>query len=453
MGKDDFASLFSATPDAGRTRRLREGEVVSGKVVQVSGDSVFVDVGATKDARIPVTQLVDREGKVRVKVGDEIRATVVDVSAEVPELAVSLGGRGASDAAELTMAFETKMAISGKVTRAVKGGLEVEVNGVRAFCPASQVEIGFVKELEPFVGQSLEFRVLEIKDGGRSAVLSRRALLEDERREKEAAIGESLLPGTDLTGTVTSTNRHGAVVDVGGIEGFVHVSELAHKRVDRAEDVVNVGDQVEVRVIGVERNDKGLRVRLSMKQRVQPPQAAPPPAVDEVLEASVVRIAGSGVVVNTAKGEGLIPLRELGLAPGADHRRAFPTGKTFQVVLLDRDGRGRMRFSLVGVARVEEQKNVREFAVSQQGLGSLGDVLRKKLGLPEPPPEAPTPPAPAAPPAAAAAPAKEAPPPAPQMPRMESPPAVEKFDDLVRVDGAPPSSRREDPPGIVRRKR
>lgn len=445
MGKDDFASLFSATPDAGRTRRLREGEVVAGKVVQVSGDSVFVDVGATKDARIPVSQLADREGVVRVKVGDEIRATVVDVSGEVPELAVSLGGRGAGDAAELQMAFETRMPISGKVSRAVKGGLEVEVNGVRAFCPASQLDTGFVKELEPFVGQSLEFRVLEIKDGGRSVVLSRRALLEEQRREKEAAIGESLVPGTDLTGTVMSTNRHGAVVDVGGIEGFVHVSELAHKRVERAEDVVNVGDQVEVRIIGIERNDRGLRVRLSMKQLVQAPQAAPPPAADEVLEATVVRIAGSGVVVNTTKGEGLIPMRELGLAPGADHRRAFPAGKTFQAVLLDRDGRGRMRFSLVGVARVEEQRNVREFASSQRGLGSLGDVLRKKLGLPEPPPEEVKPEAPPPPP-----------PPAPT-PRVEARPANERFDDLVRVDTAPasspPSSRRADPPGIVRRKR
>lgn len=453
MGTDDFASMFKATPDAGRTRRLRDGEVVEGKVVQVGGDSVFVDVGATKDARIPIAQLADREGNVRVKVGDSIRATVVDTSGEVPELAVSLGGRGGNDAAELQMAFETGMPINGRVSRAVKAGLEVEIAGQRAFCPASQIEAGFVKELEPYVGQTFDFKVIEIKDGGRSAIVSRRALLEQERREREATLGESLAPGTDLSGTVSSTNRHGAVIDVGGIDGFVHISELTHRRVDRAEDVVNVGDRVEVRVIGVERSDKGLRVRLSMKQRVQAPEAAPAPTPDEVLTATVLRIAGSGVVVSTSKGEGLIPMRELGLAPNADHRRQFPAGKTFQVVLLDKDGKGRMRFSLVGVARVEERRNVREFASSQQGLGSLGDVLRKKLGLPEPPPEAPAP-KPASAPPAAAAPAPPAPtPPAPAPQRQAfAAPADEKFDDMVRVDPSPPSQR-SDPPGIVRRKR
>lgn len=445
MGTDDFASLFKAKPEAGRTRRLHNGEVVEGKVVQVSGDSVFVDVGATKDARIPISQLADREGNVRIKVGDTLKATVVDTSAEVPELAVSLGGKGGNDAAELQMAFETGMPISGRVTKAVKAGLEVEVAGQRAFCPASQIEAGFVKELEPYVGQAFDFKVIEIKDGGRSAIVSRRALLEQERREREATLGESLVPGTDLIGTVSSLNRHGAVIDVGGIDGFVHISELSHKRVDRAEDIVNVGDHVEVRVIGVERNDKGLRVRLSMKQRVQAPEGPPAPTADEVLEATVLRIAGSGVVVSTAKGEGLIPMRELGLPPGADHRRQFPAGKTFQVVLLDRDGKGRMRFSLVGVARVEERRNVREFASSQQGLGSLGDVLRKKLGLPEPPPEAAKPP-----------PAPEPPPPpaaAPPPRQAFAPVKDEKFDDMVRVDSNAPPSHRSDPPGIVRRKR
>jgi small subunit ribosomal protein S1 len=255
---------------------------------------------------------------------------------------------------------------------------------VRALCPASQVEIGYAQDLSVYEGQTLQFRVIEIKDDGRSVVLSRRALLEAQRKERQAALEDTLVPGADLEGVVSSLSRHGAIVDLGGIDGFVHVSELAHRRVDKPEDVVSVGDRVAVRVLGVEQGDRGLRVKLSMKARADAPE---PPAVDEVLDATVVKATGGGIIVRTAKGEGLVPLAELGLAPGADHRRAFPVGKQLEVVLTARDtSRGRLRFSAVGVARVEERQNYREFgAASAAGgsFGSLGDVLRKKLGLPE----------------------------------------------------------------------
>lgn len=423
MSKEDFASLMEASVKAGRGtgRRLKNGEVVEGTVVQISGDSVFVDVGATKEARVPRSELEDRDGNVRVKVGDRLRATVVDQSADTPLLATALGRTGI-DLGQLQTALETGTPVAGKVTKAVKGGLEVDVGGVRAFCPASQVELGYAADLAPYEGQSFEFKVLELKDGGRSVVLSRRALLEVERRAREDALRETLVAGADLEGTVSSLSRHGVIVDIGGLDGFVHVSELAHKRVDRAEDVVNVGDRVAVRVLAVEQGDKGLRVRLSMKARVDAPEA-PAIQVDEVLDAVVVKATGGGVIVSTAKGEGLVPMSELGLPPGSDHRRAFPVGRELKVVVVQRDAaRGRLRFSAVGVARVEERKNYRDFAGGAGGsLGSLGDVLRKKLGLPDAPPEAP---------------------PAPQAPvaRAQEPAAA-------------PRERGPDPEGIVRRKK
>ena len=429
MSKEDFASLMEASVKAGRGtgRRLKNGEVVEGTVVQVSGDSVFVDVGATKEARVPRSELEDREGNVRVKVGDKLRATVVDQSTDTPLLAVALGRTGI-DLAGLQTALETGTPVAGKVTKSVKGGLEVDVGGVRAFCPASQVELGYAADLAPYEGQTFEFKVIELRDGGRSVVLSRKALLELERRAREDALRETLVAGADLEGTVASLSKHGAIVDVGGIDGFVHVSELSHKRVDRAEDVVNVGDRVAVRVLSVEQGDKGLRVRLSMKARVDAPEVVAP-QVDEVLDAVVVKAVGGGVVVSTAKGEGLVPVGELGLPPGSDHRRAFPVGRELKVVVVQRDAaRGRLRFSAVGVARVEERKNYRDFSGGAAGtLGNLGDVLRKKLGLPEAPPEPP--------------PATRTAEPAPRAaePALTGP--------------APASERRADPDGIVRRKR
>ncbi|MFO0568650.1 MAG: S1 RNA-binding domain-containing protein [Polyangiaceae bacterium] len=386
MSKEDFASLMEASVKAGKgtARRLKNGEVVEGVVVQVSGDSVFVDVGATKEARVPRLELEDREGNVRVKVGDRLRATVVDQNADSPLLAIALG-KGGIDLSQLESARGSGAPVSGKVTKAVKGGLEVDVGGVRAFCPASQVELGYAADLAVYEGQTFEFKVIELKDGGRSVVLSRRALLEVERRAKEDALRESLTVGADLEGNVVSLSRHGAIVDVGGVDGFVHISELAHRRVERPDDVVNVGDRVALRVLGVEQSDKGLRVKLSMKARVDAPQT-PAPAVDEVLTAVVVKSTGGGIIVSTPKGEGLVPHSELGLPPGSDHRRAYPAGRELKVVVVERDAsRGRLRFSAVGVARVEERQNYREFgsAGAGSGLGSLGDVFRKKLGLSE----------------------------------------------------------------------
>lgn len=434
MSKEDFASLMEASVKAGRGtgRRLKNGEVVEGTVVQIGGDSVFVDVGATKEARVPRGELEDRDGNLRVAVGDRLRATVVDLNADIPVLAIALGRTGI-DLAGLQTARETGAPVAGKVTRAVKGGLEVDVGGVRAFCPASQVELGYAADLAPYEGQTFEFKVIELKDGGRSVVLSRRALLEVERRAKESALLETLVVGADLEGTVSSVTRHGAVVDIGGLEGFVHVSELAHHRIERAEDAVSAGDRVAVRVLAIEHGDKGLRVRLSMKARVDAPE---PPTVqaDEVLEAVVVKATGGGVIVSTPKGDGLVPMSELGLPPGSDHRRAFPAGRTLQVVVVQRDAaRGRLRLSAVGVARVEERKNYRDFSSGSGGsLGSLGDVLRKKLGLPDAPPPAPQATPVAAPAAAAVA-----------VSAMVAAPAA----------AASPSERRPDPDGVVRRKR
>jgi len=397
MPKEDFASMLEASMKSGKgpSKRLRNGEAVEGRIIQISSDSVFVDVGSVHDARVPRGELEDREGQLKVKVGDTLRATVIDADADTPLLAVVLG-KGGLDLGQLRTARETGAPVSAKVTRVIKGGLEVDIGGVRAFCPASQVELGFVQDLGPYEGQTFEMRVLEIKDDGRSVVVSRRALLEEQRRAREAELKDSLVPGTDLDGSVSSVTRHGAIVDVGGVEGFVHISELAHRRIDRAEDVVNVGDRVQVRVLGVEQGDKGLRIRLSMKARSDAPEVETP-TVDEVLDAVVVKSTQGGIIVSTSKGEGLVPARELGLAPGADHRRAFPIGRELKVVVLGRDAaRGRVRFSAVGVADVEERLNYREFggrgATPGAALGSLGDVLRKKLGLPEGEPAAAEPP-------------------------------------------------------------
>ncbi len=405
---DDFASLMESGQTTSRSaRRLTPGEVVEGTIIQISSDSVFLDVGTARDARIDRLELEDKSGQLSVKVGDKIKATVVE--ADVSDSArLTLGmGRGGSafDANMLQAARDSGVPVSGQVSKAVKAGLEVDLAGVRAFCPASQVELSFVQDLTPYVGQTLEFKVLEVKDGGRSVVLSRRALLETQRSELARQMQDQLKVGADLEGTVTSVQKYGALVDLGGVDGMIHISELAHQRVDRVEDVVQIGERVSVRVLSIEDDKRGLRVRLSLKALLDKPVRATP-ARDEVLEGTVSRLSTFGVFVETPKGEGLVPLRELPLAPGSDHRRAYPVGRTMQVVLVGSDPKsGKLRFSVSGVDRVLEQNHYRDYREENKevvagSLGSLGDLLRAKLGL-ESSPEAEAPAAHSAAPAAA----------------------------------------------------
>ncbi len=384
MGDDSFASLLEGSVGRGAAARLRPGEVVQGRVLTIAGDTIFVDVGTPGDGRIPRAELLDAKGNLNLKTGDVVRATVVDARPDGPVLTVSLGRGGNVDVSSLELARESNAPVAGEVKRAVKGGLEVSIGGLHAFCPASQVELTFTAELDSYVGQTLDFKVLEIREGGRSVIVSRRALLEEKRREATENLREKLVPGADIGGTVHSYSKHGVVIDLGGVEGFVHISEVAAHRVERAEDVLKLGESVTARVLSVEDSPKGLRVRLSLKALA--PEAAAPTAIpEEVLKGTVSAANNGGLIVNTPKGEGFLPLRELGLAPGADHRRAYPPGKELQVVVTSNAG-GKLRFSATQVSRVEERQNYRAYSGSGgsggASLGSLGDLLRDKLKAP-----------------------------------------------------------------------
>lgn len=377
----DFASLFeNASNSVGHKARVRleVGKQVEGTVLAISGGLVVLDVGALADATLDLAELEGRE----IQVGDRLRALVKNARIDGPELTLSLGRGGTSlNSATLEIALSSGTPVTGTVTAAVKGGFSVDLAGTRAFCPISQIDAGYVTDASMWVGQTLDFRVTEIREGGRNIIVSRRALLEAERAVQQSEALAQLEVGSSVRGTIKSVVKHGAVVDLGGVDGFIHISELARTRVERPEDVVSVGESVEVRVLTVERGDKGPTVRLSLKALAT--QTTVAPEVDEVLGGKVVGHVQSGVLVSTPKGDGLVPARELDLPPGADHKRAYPVGAELRVVALHRDGEsGKLRLSVRKVADVEERKNYREFSRNEKSgaaMGSLGDVFAKKL--------------------------------------------------------------------------
>ena len=381
---DDFASMFeqSGTASGRGAQRLEAGQKITGTVLEISGGLVVLDIGSNADATIDLLEFEERP----VKVGDQVSATVSNPRSDGPVLTLALGKGGAGvSTATLELACSSQTPVSGTVVASNKGGFSVEVAGVRAFCPISQIDAAYVNEPDVFVGQTFDFLVTEVRESGRNVVLSRRRLLQEERRKSEEELVATLAPGAIVSGTVKKTVRHGAILDLGGADAFIPISELARARIDTPEDVVSLGETVQAQVLSVERGEKGLSIRLSMKA-LEAPSPDKGAEKDEILEGKVVRHVPGGLIVGTDKGEGLVPTRELSLAPGADHRRSYPIEMSLRVVVVNRDGTsGKLRLSVGRVAQVEERNNFREFGKDTEGeqaptLGSLGDLMKRNLG-------------------------------------------------------------------------
>jgi small subunit ribosomal protein S1 len=382
---EDFAALFeqSMTTKAGARAQLETGARVEVTVVQIGKDTVFVDAGTRAEGEIARHELEDDYGRLTVKVGDRLRVTVAR-GGDRPTLVTRFGGGGL---AELEAALESGAPVEGTVSKAVKGGLEVQIGKHRAFCPASQVHITYTPDISIYEGQTLQFKILEIRDNGRSIVVSRKALQQDERAIAGRETLAQLESGQIVDGTVQTIQPYGAFVDLGGVEGLIHISEIGHGRVERVGDVVAIGEQIKVKILSIEPGPDGSpRISLSLRQASQAPEgAADKPVADKtVVDAEVVKVEAFGVFVETATGAGIVPTRELDLPPNGDPRRAYPVGKQVRVVAIGTDEKGRTRFSMRRVDEVEARANYNQFQAAQRssgkdGVGSLGELLKAKL--------------------------------------------------------------------------
>ena len=334
---EDFAALF-AQHEAQRV--LDKGQVVKGRVIQITAEHVFVDVGAKGEAWIDRAELTDAEGQLRVKVGDHVEATVV---ATGDEIRLSHKVRQGAQAREaLAVAAQTGVPVEGKVAAVIKGGYEVTVGGLRAFCPFSQMDLRRVDSEQEYVGRVLEFRVIRYADGGRNLVLSRRALLEEQAAVAAEETRKKILPEAVLTGTVVSLTGFGAFVDLGGVQGLVPMSELSHARVARAGDRLRVGETVSVKVLRVD-DAKG-RITLSLKALEGDPWASVAAQLRErqIVRGRAVRATEFGVFVELLPGvDGLLHASEIPRHRAGALREAVAAGAdvAVMIVAIDRDKR------------------------------------------------------------------------------------------------------------------
>jgi len=242
------ASLNFKTPEV--------GELLRGSIVSIQGEDAFVSYGGPSEAVMATAEL---DG---LDVGDEVEGTVVKAS---PDIRISRKlAKGKASLDQLRQMYENRLPVEGRVSGRNKGGFEVNVSGLRAFCPLSQIALGKIDNPDAFVGQSFEFRVTELSDDGRRIVVSRAALMKEAAQQRAEEARKQIVPGAELTGRVKTLTPFGAFVDLGGVDGLLHVSEMSRRRVTDPKELVAIGQEVRVRVIKVE-ND-GKRISLSMKE-------------------------------------------------------------------------------------------------------------------------------------------------------------------------------------------
>jgi len=379
---EDFASML-AEMEGGKpkTKRARAGDMVKGKIISIGQTSVFVDVGGKAEGVLDRSQVSDPEGKLLVKVGDTIEARVAGDEGGVLSLRVKLG-RGPEARAELQQAAELGIPVEGVVSEVVKGGVSVDVAGVRGFCPASQIDARFVDDLSTYVGQRLSFRITRYEP--RNLVLSRRALVEEEKQKLASETRKKLEPGAVLRGKVVSFKPFGAFVDIGGIEGMLHISELGHQRVERPEDVLRVGQELDVAVLKIEPGEKGERISLSLKALADDPwrDATASLAEGQRVKGTITRLQPFGAFVEIAPGvEGLVHISELGANRRINHpKEVVAIGQEVEAVVLAVDHEKR-RLGL-SMAASKDAATADDVAAAKphapQKLGTFGDLLQKK---------------------------------------------------------------------------
>jgi small subunit ribosomal protein S1 len=341
---------------------INEGEVVHGTIVRVDKDEVLVDIGYKSEGVIPVNELSIRRSvdpSDEVSVGEEIDALVLTKEDAEGRLILSKK-RARFELAwkRIEAAAESGEPVTGKVIEVVKGGLILDL-GVRGFLPASLVDIRRVQDLDEFMGQELLSKVIELNRSRNNVVLSRRAVLEEERKEQRQKILDNLNPGDVVEGQISNIVDFGAFVDLDGMDGLIHISELSWSHVNHPSEVLEIGQTVEVKVLDIDRERQ--RISLGLKQTQSDPwqQVVDTYSEGDVVDGKVTKVVTFGAFVEILAGvEGLVHISELAAHHVENPREIVAQGDDVKVLILEIDGE-RRRLSL-SLKRVEGGRAISE---------------------------------------------------------------------------------------------
>jgi len=385
-GEENFAEMFEKSFK--KQGRLEPGQMVEAMIVKITGEWVFLDLGGKGEGYLDRKELTDEAGGLTVKEGDTVRAYFQSSANNEMHFTTKIGS-GPGKQMQFEDAWRNGIPVEGTVAKEVKGGFEVKLGGtVRAFCPFSQMGLRRDEPQADIIGRTLSFTISEYSENGRNLVLSRRAILDGERQDKKRVLQASLQEGMKVRGKVTSIQKFGAFVDIGGVEGLLPVSEIAWSRTEKVGDVLSVGQEVEVILKKLDWEQE--RFSFSLKDALPDPWEL---AVDSYPAGSyhtgtVSRLAPFGAFVTLAQGvDGLIHISKLGAGRRLSHpREVLKEGQSVEVQIeaVDREKR-KISLALAEVRRAEEEEaaTIKEYkqqaVAAPQNLGSFGELLKAKM--------------------------------------------------------------------------
>ncbi len=371
----------------GEMKTLNEGDIVKGTVTKVEDNQVTVDVGYKYDGIIPIGELSSlhiETANDAVKVGDEIELEVLRINDDKDKLILSkktVDGKRAWEV--LQQKFDNKESLEVVVADVVKGGLVVDL-GVRGFIPASHVERHFVEDFSDYKGRTLQVKIIEFDREANKVILSQKAVLDEKAEHEKKEVINRLKVGAVIEGTVQRLTDFGAFVDVGGIDGLIHVSELAWYRVDHPSDVVKEGDTVNVKILGVDSENE--RISLSLKAAQPSPwdEITAKTKVGDILQGTVKRLVSFGAFVELFPGvEGLVHISEISANHIGTPGDVLQTGQTVDVKVLDiNTDEKRVSLSIrqtIEEEPAEEIEHIDMRKVGEQTTYTLGDMIGDKL--------------------------------------------------------------------------
>jgi small subunit ribosomal protein S1 len=393
---EDLLKQFDRTHPGSSTKEPVVGDKVRGVLVSIGEEYAFVDLGGKSEGRIEVSALKDAEGNLESAVGDTVETHVTGKDEDSGMLLLgSQHGHRYHGIEEVEGAYRQGLPVQGQVSAAVKGGVEVQVAGLRAFCPASQVDIRFIEDLAELIGQRLDFRITRLEGGRRpNLVLSRKVLLEEAQRQRAEETRAQLHEGAVLSGVVTSLKDYGAFVDIGGLEGMIHISQLAFGHVKHPSEVLSIGQPVEVSVLRIDppSGPKGReKIALSIRALARDPwqDAADSFPVGRRVTGTVSRLQPFGAFIEIGSGiDGLVHISELGAGRRVSHpSEVLNVGDRVEATVLGVDTeRRRISLSLdeskgseSEPSRAGPMPGAPEAQTPEKAMGSFGALLRESM--------------------------------------------------------------------------
>lgn len=345
MSSESFAQLFEESLNE---TPMVPGAVITGTVVRVSSDYVVVSAGLKSESIIPIDQFSDERGKVEVNVGDKIRVALETVEDGFGTTRLSRERAKRLEAwIDLESAYEKKEIIRGVIQGRVKGGFTVEINKIRAFLPGSLVDVKPVRDPDSLEGKEFDFKVIKIDAKRNNIVVSRRSAMEAENSVEREALLEKLHEGDEVKGIVKNLTDYGAFIDLGGIDGLLHITDMSWKRIKHPNEILSIGDEIKVKILKFDRDNA--RVSLGLKQLGEDPWAdiSHRYPIGKRLQGNVTNITDYGCFVEIEEGiEGLVHVSEMDWTnKNVNPNKVVHLGQEVEVVVLDIDGE-RRRISL-----------------------------------------------------------------------------------------------------------